>query len=306
MAICQSARKLKMKITSTAKSIYHKIYPKDDFQKSLATIKKCLTLVITWVGESNLYSFLGGNGRGVSRKLSGNQEGVVGEHKLPDNCIVIAAGNRTTDKSVAYKMPKALANRLMHIEIEGSFNSWKKWAISSGINDKVIGFLSFRQNYLMDFNSSSDDLSFPTPRSWEMVSNILNGIDDDIDNMYSLVAGIIGTGVAVEFRTWAKVYKDLPAVEDIFDGKMPALPTNTDAMYALTATMTAYARSHKDEMVRIAHSIRYADKMPPDFSTVLMKDYMYIDKDYKERLMLIPEFAKWLQSKGSLMNGSVR
>lgn len=231
---------------------------------------------------------------------------VVGEHKLPDNCIVIAAGNRTTDKSVAYKMPKALANRLMHIEIKGSFDSWKKWAISSGINDKVIGFLSFRQNYLMDFNSSSDDLAFPTPRSWEMVSNILNGIDDDIDNMYSLVAGIIGTGVAVEFRTWAKVYKDLPVVEDIFDGKMPALPTNTDAMYALTASMTAYARSHKDEMAGIANSIRYAEKMPPDFSMVLMKDYMYIEKDYKERLMLIPEFAKWLQSKGSLMNGSVR
>lgn len=231
---------------------------------------------------------------------------VVGEHKLPDNCIVIAAGNRTTDKSVAFKMPKALANRLMHIEIEGNFNSWKQWAISSGVNDKVIGFLSFRQNYLMGFDSGSDDLTFPTPRAWEMVSNILNGIDDDIDNMYSLIAGIVGTGVAVEFRTWAKVYKNLPAIEDIFDGKMPALPTNTDAMYALTASMTAYARSHKDEMSRIANSIRYADKMPPDFGAVLMKDYMYIDKDYKERLMSIPEFTKWLQSKGSLMNGSVR
>ena len=33
----------------------------------------------------------------------------VGEHALPKNCIVIAAGNRVTDKSVAYQMPKALA-----------------------------------------------------------------------------------------------------------------------------------------------------------------------------------------------------
>ncbi|MEE0913442.1 MAG: AAA family ATPase [Ruminococcus sp.] len=47
---------------------------------------------------------------------------VVGEHKLPENCIVIAAGNRTTDKSVAFKMPKALANRLLHIEVEGNAN----------------------------------------------------------------------------------------------------------------------------------------------------------------------------------------
>lgn len=230
---------------------------------------------------------------------------VVGEHRLPDNCIVIAAGNRTTDKSVAYKMPKALANRLMHIEIEGDFDSWKSWAIKSGVNDKVIGFLSFRQNYLMDFDSGGCNLAFPTPRSWEMVSNILNGINDDIDNMYSLIAGIVGTGAAVEFCTWAKVYKNLPSIEDIFDGKMPSIPTNTDAMYALTASMTAYARSHKDEMKKIANSIKYADQMPPDFGAVLMKDYMYIDKDYKEQLMLIPEFTKWLQSKGSLMNGSV-
>ena len=230
----------------------------------------------------------------------------VGEHRLPDNCIVIAAGNRTTDKSVAYKMPKALANRFMHIEIEGSFNAWKQWAIISGINDKVVGFLSFRQNYLMGFDSGSDDLAFPTPRAWEMVSNILNGIDDDIDNMYFLIAGIVGTGVAVEFRTWAKVHKNLPSIEDIFDGKMPSIPQNTDAMYALTASMTAYARDHKDEMEKIANSIRYAAKMPPDFGAVLIKDYMYIDKDYKEKLMLIPEFTKWLQSKGSLMNGFVR
>ena len=33
----------------------------------------------------------------------------VGEHKLPENCIVIAAGNRVTDRSVAFNMPKALA-----------------------------------------------------------------------------------------------------------------------------------------------------------------------------------------------------
>ena len=48
---------------------------------------------------------------------------VVGEHRLPDNCIVIAAGNRTTDKSVAFKMPKALANRVLHIEAEGTFTA---------------------------------------------------------------------------------------------------------------------------------------------------------------------------------------
>ena len=144
-----------------------------------------------------------------------------------------------------------------------------------------------------------------TLRSWEMVSNLLNCVSDDIDDMFSLISGIVGSGVAVEFRTWAKVYKDLPNIEDVFDGKTMKMPTGTDAMYALTASMTAYARDHKEEMSRIANSIRYAEKMPPDFSTVLMKDYMYIDKHYKEKLMTIPEFLRWLQTKGRLMNGSV-
>ena len=231
---------------------------------------------------------------------------VVGEHRLPDNCIVIAAGNRTTDKSVAFKMPKALANRLMHIEVEGSFASWRNWAVSSDINEKVIGFLSFRQSHLMQFDAASEDLAFPTPRAWEMVSNILNGISDDIEEMFPLIAGLVGTGVAMEFRTWSNVYRELPDIEEIFDGYMPAMPKKVDAMYALASSMVAYAREHRDDIERIANSIRYADKMPPDFSTVLMKDYMYIDKDYRQVLMGIPEFSRWLQTKGSLMNGSVR
>ena len=231
---------------------------------------------------------------------------VVGEHRLPDNCIVIAAGNRTTDKSVAYKMPKALANRLLHIEVEGGFASWKKWATQSGINEKVLGFLSFRQEYLMRFDSSTDDLAFPTPRAWEMVSNIMNGISDDVNKMYPMIAGIVGSGVAVEFRTWETMYKSLPSIEDIFDGKNPTMPRNTDAMYALTSSMTAYAREHKTEINRIANSVRYASQMPPDFSAVLFKDYMYLENGFREKLLTIPEFNKWLSEKGSLMNGSVK
>ena len=47
----------------------------------------------------------------------------VGEHKLPKNCVVICAGNRVTDHSVAYKMPKALANRVLHYEITSDFTA---------------------------------------------------------------------------------------------------------------------------------------------------------------------------------------
>ena len=232
---------------------------------------------------------------------------VVGEHRLPDNCIVIAAGNRVTDKSVAFKMPKALANRLMHVEIEGSFRSWKEWALKNGVNDKVIGFLSFRQNYLMDFDTASEDLAFPTPRSWEMVSRLLNGVSDDPEAIAPLIAGIVGSGVASEFRTWTKVYRDLPDVEDIFSGKTPPVPKNADALYALCSAMTACAREHRSETDRVANSVSYAIRMlPPDFSVMVMQDYMALDPEFKNSLLTLPEFSRFLSQRGSMLNGSVR
>lgn len=230
---------------------------------------------------------------------------VVGEHKLPDNCIVIAAGNRVTDKSVAYKMPKALANRLLHLEIEPQFEAWREWAILAGIDERIVGFLSFRQNYLSVFDAGNDDLAYPTPRTWEMVSNVLRFIVSDVEDAYPLIAGLVGGGAAVEFRTWCKVYTTLPSIEDIFDGKAVSVPKNTDALYALVASMTAYAREHQDELWKIANSIRYANRMPADYSAVLMKNYLFLDGKKNMKLMNIPEFAEYLRTKGRFLNGIV-
>ena len=229
---------------------------------------------------------------------------VVGEHRLPDNCIVIAAGNRVTDRSVAYRMPKALSNRLLHIEVESNFSSWRRWAVRSGIHEKVLGFLSFRQNYLSCFDASNDDLAFATPRSWEMVSNLLRELGGSVEANYPLIAGLVGAGVAIEMRTWETVYSQLPSIEGIFRGRGGPMPKSVDALYALTASMTAYAREHRNDMNLIANSIRYAEHMPPDFAVILMKDYMFLERGYREKLMKVPEFVRWLNTKGSLLNGT--
>ena len=156
----------------------------------------------------------------------------VGEHKLPDNCIVVAAGNRVTDRSVAYTMPKALANRLCHMEIEGDSHSWHEWAVCSGINDMVISFLEYKPSMLMRFNASNDGLAFPTPRSWEMVSNILNNINDDIDKVYSLIAGLVGGSITFQLKTYSTVYTQLPKVDDIFAGTSVLVPKKISEIFA--------------------------------------------------------------------------
>ena len=229
----------------------------------------------------------------------------VGEHKLPDNCIVIAAGNRVTDKSVAYKMPKALANRMCHMEIKGSFTAWQDWAIRSDISARVLGFLAFRQDQLNTFDPANEDLAFATPRSWEMVSRVLKATGDNPKELKPVISGLIGTGLCHEFVAWCSIYDKLPKIEDIFSGKERNVPTGTDVLYALISSMTVYAREHKDDSRKIAASIRYAMAMPPDFAGVLLRNYLAIDRDYKSFLMSIPEFYQFIRTKGKHLNGNI-
>ena len=229
----------------------------------------------------------------------------VGEHKLPDNCIVIAAGNRVSDKSVAYKMPKALANRLLHFNISTSFNNWKKWALHSNIHPLILGFLATRPDLLNTFDSSNESLAFSTPRSWEMVSNILNNISDDIDKVYSLIAGLVGGSITFQLKTYVTVYTQLPKVDDIFAGKSVLVPKKISEIFALSAMMVRRVKENQSDLIGIANSIKYASKFPADFGILLLEEYLAIDPTYKKKLLMLPEFSRWLNANSSILNGQV-
>ena len=229
---------------------------------------------------------------------------IIGEHRLPDNCLVIAAGNRVTDKSVSYKMPKALANRLMHFEIEGSFASWRTWAVNNGINDKVISYLASRNDRLFRFDASTDELAFPTPRSWEMVSKVLTLMDNDEKAAKNLISGLIGSGEAVEFISWCNIYKEYPSIEHIFKGSETFVPKNTDTLYAVVYGMAAYAREHLTNKAAIGNSLSYAGRMPFDFAKLLILTYKAFENEEMERYLLtIPEYVSIMKRMGELTNG---
>lgn len=199
----------------------------------------------------------------------------VGEHKLPDNCIVIAAGNRVTDKSVAYNMPRALANRLCHIEIIADTASWHTWAVKSGINRKVIAFLDYSPEYLINKDDQADGLAYYTPRSWEMVSNILNYVSEDIDKVFPIIVGCVGEGAAYSFKVWHEIYAKLPSVEDIFNGEISNVPTKPEILYALAGDIVAYARKNTSES-KMKTALSFVSKMPREFRNKIFADLLSV------------------------------
>lgn len=196
---------------------------------------------------------------------------MVGEHRLPENCIVIAAGNRVTDKSVAYNMPKALANRLCHFEVAVDAAAWHRWALRAGVHPFVTGYLEYNPAALMRFDPSGTQLAFPTPRSWEMVSSILNTISADVTEVYPLVAGCIGEETAYPFKTWCGLYEKLPDPAVIFAGKEAAVPKAPELRLALRSALAAYARQ-RPEQAGLDHAIAYACRLPWEFRREFLRD----------------------------------
>jgi hypothetical protein len=162
----------------------------------------------------------------------------MGKYRLPDNVVIVAAGNRESDKGVTYRMPAPLANRFLHLEMRPDFESWQTWAVTNKIHKDVVGYLSFAKQDLMDFDPRSSSRSFATPRTWTFVSEFLQDEDASAAELTDLVAGLVGEGLAVKFMAHRKVAGQMPKPEDILSGKVKELKVKeVSAMYSLTVSM---------------------------------------------------------------------
>lgn len=63
----------------------------------------------------------------------------IGEYRLPEGSIVLAAGNRMQDGAITHPLPSALLNRMFHVELQPSARIWLSWASTHGIHPDVYG-----------------------------------------------------------------------------------------------------------------------------------------------------------------------
>jgi hypothetical protein len=195
----------------------------------------------------------------------------VGKYVLPDNVVIVAAGNRDSDKGVTYRMPMPLANRFIHLEMRPDFTSWQDWAVNKGIHKDVVGYLSFAKQDIYDFDSKSSSRAFATPRSWCFVSDLLNDDDTDVDTLFNLTAGAVGEGLAVKFAAHRRVAGKMPQPEDILSGKVKDLAIKEiSAMYALTIAM-CYELKDAVETKKVSSKVFH--EMADNFFTYIMTNF---------------------------------
>ena len=194
----------------------------------------------------------------------------VGKYRLPDNVVMIAAGNRESDKGVTYRMPTPLANRFVHIEMKADFAAWQEWAVLNKIHKDVVGYLSFAKQDLYDFDAKSASRAFATPRTWGFVSEFLEDEDTDNVTLTDLIAGTVGEGLAVKFMAHRKIAGKLPKPEDVLSGKEKDLKVKeVSAMYSLVISMCYELKAALEAKV----SDKEFHNMADNFFAYMMKNF---------------------------------
>jgi hypothetical protein len=214
----------------------------------------------------------------------------LGEYKLPDAWVVIAAGNPASERGVHFSMPRPLRNRFVHLELEPDLTDWCRWAIQSGVRSEVIAFLRFKPSLLHDADATSDQNAWPTPRSWEMASNVLKGLGKHPGTSNpaieaQMLEGTIGPGATAEFVGFLQLFRALPSIDEILLNPQAApLPDDPSAQIAIA---TALGRAMTDQSV--ARGTKYLERMPTEMRVLAMRDAAARDR----AITHTPEFVRF-------------
>jgi len=201
----------------------------------------------------------------------------IGKYKLPDNVVMVAAGNRESDKGVTYRMPTPLANRFIHQEMKTDFASWQDWAVTHNIHKDIIGYLGSNKQDLYDFDPKSSSRAFATPRSWSFVSEILSDEDGDDETITNLISGTVGEGLAIKFGAHRKLAGRMPKPEDILSGKVTTLDVKeVSAMYSLVISMCYELKDAVEKKI--------ADK---EFHAMADNFFAYMMKNFETELVVM-------------------
>ena len=215
----------------------------------------------------------------------------IGEYYLPEGWWIVAAGNRQTDRALVFRLSSALANRFIHINFDVDVTDWRDWAIKKRIHPLIVGFIGFRPHLLL--GESSDSPAYPTPRSWEMLSDVI-GAFGGLNNCKDVVAGTVGEAAAVEFAGFVKSsLHEADFKKIVADPDNCKLPTSLGDIYAMTSWFAYHA---KDDSVSKAGA-RILARISPEFGVVLARDLLKASPKFIKE----PGYKSFIESHGKLL-----
>lgn len=231
-----------------------------------------------------------------------------GNIEVPDNWIIVAAGNRPEDLANARGLGAAANRRLLHIVIEPQLEATLAHFMKIGVAAEVLAFLKVFPQHLSGEESARTQKHelYPRPASWEKVSKIFETLKRADKRVRHLaVAGIIGDSVAAEFMLLAEEVKNMKSVDELLEiqRKTPSkigafLPDTINGLYALSfAIATRASEETAIELLELVN--RFDEQTGERFAHLPMRDLqtmagsLLLEKIWKAGWKVENEQAFW-------------
>ncbi|MGD8572314.1 MAG: MoxR family ATPase [Gammaproteobacteria bacterium] len=226
----------------------------------------------------------------------------LGNYRVPEEWVIIAAGNRQGDRGVTYTMPAPLANRFSHFTVDTHLDDWVAWAYENGIDDRVIAFVRFRPELLFEFDPAQNPVAFPSPRSWEYAHRAIQKFEHQPQLLLESLQACVGQAAGIELHAFIQNLDQMPDLEAIVRGEKVSVPREVDLQYAVAAALVGHAiRARQlDNANEIhGHILDYAIKFPQREMGVMLVSDMH--RAIGQDLFSVPQFAQWADSVADVM-----
>ncbi|WP_181454291.1 AAA family ATPase [Halomonas sp. SL1] len=226
-------------------------------------------------------------------------------YQLPDGWLAVAAGNGVEDHAVSAPMSSALANRLLHLDVEADIESWSAYAVAQGIHPDILAFLRFKPEYLLANEDTSH--AWASPRSWERVSALLMSeahLDEATERL--MIHGLVGETACHEFMAFRDLSHEKVDIPAMLRGEVPvSIPTRTDLKLAFCAAVSQHVwkgdEDAQDQRLEVFFEVGV--QLSSDLATLMLIDALRSDHGcgadaLAEQMFAHPGFQQWLELHG--------
>lgn len=216
-------------------------------------------------------------------------------YDLHPQCLMVAAGNLSSDRAIVNSLSTATMSRVSHYQLEVDDKLWIEWANAHDIDHRIISFIKFRPEMLHKFDPATSEETFPCPRTWEFVSRAIKDVLSlDGHVAKARVAANIGEGAQAEFTGYCNIYQSLPKLEDILKDPKKGwkVPSEPSEQYAITTLL-----AHNVTKDNVDNMVTAIERLPIEFQVITFRDIYKKTPHLKEH----PRILKWISENASEM-----
>jgi hypothetical protein len=174
------------------------------------------------------------------------------------------AGNRTSDRAGANRVPSIIYNRCYMYATRYDAESQVEYMLTmDDVDHLTMRYLRMKGDAAFQFDANKVINS--TPRAWTTVAKKLFRNPDAV---YATIAGRIGKGFATELMAFRNLAPQLPSVEEVLlNASKARVPESVSGQFLVTDMLADQASTNTFDAL-----VEYAKRLPPEMQAKFVKD----------------------------------